>query len=43
MFEAMRLAAFVSRVFDKFFRVPGQTGDSGTGLGLAIVKGFDQP
>ena len=29
---------FVSRVFDKFFRVPGQTGDSGTGLGLAIVK-----
>ena len=29
---------YVSRVFDKFFRVPGQTGDSGTGLGLAIVK-----
>ena len=29
---------FVSRVFDKFFRVPGQAGDSGTGLGLAIVK-----
>ncbi len=29
---------YVSRVFDKFFRVPGQTGESGTGLGLAIVK-----
>jgi signal transduction histidine kinase/HAMP domain-containing protein len=29
---------YVSRVFEKFFRVPGQTGDSGTGLGLAIVK-----
>ena len=29
---------YVSRVFDKFFRVPGQPGDSGTGLGLAIVQ-----
>jgi signal transduction histidine kinase len=29
---------YVSRVFEKFFRVPGQSGDSGTGLGLAIVK-----
>jgi signal transduction histidine kinase len=29
---------YVSRVFDKFFRVPGQSGESGTGLGLAIVK-----
>ncbi len=26
------------RVFDKFFRVPGQTQGSGTGLGLAIVR-----
>src|SRR5262249_49380430 len=25
-------------VFDKFFRVPGQTTEGGTGLGLAIVK-----
>jgi two-component system, NtrC family, sensor histidine kinase KinB len=29
---------FVGRIFEKFFRVPGQSGDSGTGLGLAIVK-----
>lgn len=26
------------RVFDKFFRVPGQSKGSGTGLGLAIVR-----
>jgi signal transduction histidine kinase len=29
---------FVGRVFEKFFRAPGQPGDGGTGLGLAIVK-----
>ena len=29
---------FVHRVFEKFFRVPGQPGASGAGLGLAIVK-----
>jgi len=29
---------FLGRVFEKFFRAPGQPGDSGTGLGLAIVK-----
>jgi len=26
------------RVFEKFFRAPGQSGESGAGLGLAIVK-----
>lgn len=26
------------RVFDKFFRVPGQSGTAGSGLGLALVK-----
>jgi signal transduction histidine kinase len=26
------------RVFEKFFRVPGQAGKTGSGLGLAIVK-----
>jgi signal transduction histidine kinase len=26
------------RIFEKFFRVPGQPGDSGTGLGLALAK-----
>ncbi|HEX8916328.1 MAG TPA: ATP-binding protein [Humisphaera sp.] len=31
-------AAYLDRVFEKFFRVPGQPGDSGSGLGLAIVK-----
>lgn len=25
-------------MFDKFFRVPGQSKEGGTGLGLAIVK-----
>ncbi|MFO0845651.1 MAG: ATP-binding protein [Gemmataceae bacterium] len=29
---------YVPRVFEKFFRVPGQTRGSGTGLGLAIVQ-----
>jgi two-component system, NtrC family, sensor histidine kinase KinB len=29
---------YVYRVFEKFFRVPGQPGESGSGLGLAIVK-----
>jgi signal transduction histidine kinase/HAMP domain-containing protein len=29
---------YLGRVFEKFFRAPGQPGDSGTGLGLAIVK-----
>ncbi len=28
----------ISHVFEKFFRVPGQTRGSGTGLGLAIVR-----
>jgi CheY-like chemotaxis protein/HPt (histidine-containing phosphotransfer) domain-containing protein len=29
---------FLHRVFEKFFRVPGQPGDSGSGLGLALAK-----
>jgi NtrC-family two-component system sensor histidine kinase KinB len=29
---------YVGHVFDKFFRVPGQSEGSGTGLGLAIVR-----
>jgi len=29
---------YLGRVFDKFFRAPGQPGDTGSGLGLAIVK-----
>ena len=29
---------YLPRIFEKFFRVPGQEGDSGAGLGLAIVK-----
>lgn len=29
---------YLPQVFDKFFRVPGQTRGQGTGLGLAIVK-----
>jgi len=29
---------YLSHVFDKFFRVPGQSRGHGTGLGLAIVR-----
>ncbi|MGA3209279.1 MAG: ATP-binding protein [Syntrophales bacterium] len=29
---------YLSRIFDPFFRVPGQETDTGTGLGLSIVK-----
>jgi len=29
---------YLPQVFDKFFRIPGQSAPSGTGLGLAIVK-----
>jgi signal transduction histidine kinase len=29
---------YLHRIFEKFFRVPGQPGESGAGLGLAIVK-----
>lgn len=29
---------YVHRVFEKFFRVPGQSGGSGSGLGLAIAS-----
>lgn len=29
---------YLPRIFDRFFRVPGQELDTGTGLGLAIVK-----
>jgi PAS domain S-box-containing protein len=31
-------ADHLDRVFDRFFRVPGQSGSSGAGLGLAIAK-----
>jgi signal transduction histidine kinase len=31
-------AAFLSRVFEPFFRVPGRRNETGAGLGLAIVK-----
>lgn len=31
-------AAFLDRVFERFFRVPGQPAGSGAGLGLAIVR-----
>jgi len=29
---------YLAHVFDKFFRIPGQTRGQGTGLGLAIVR-----
>jgi len=31
-------AAFLSRVFEPFFRVPGRRNETGAGLGLAILK-----
>ncbi len=31
-------ARYVDRVFEQFFRVPGQEGENGEGLGLAIAK-----
>jgi signal transduction histidine kinase len=31
-------AAYLPHVFERFFRVPGDSHDSGTGLGLAIVR-----
>lgn len=31
-------AKYLDRIFERFFRVPGQTGTSGAGLGLAIAK-----
>jgi signal transduction histidine kinase len=31
-------AAYISRIFERFFRVPGQRGATGAGLGLAIAK-----
>jgi signal transduction histidine kinase len=29
---------YLPHVFDRFFRIPGQSDEAGTGLGLAIVK-----
>src|SRR5262249_58640905 len=29
---------YLPHVFDRFFRIPGQSEETGTGLGLAIVK-----
>jgi signal transduction histidine kinase len=31
-------AQHIDRIFERFFRVPGQSGASGAGLGLAIAK-----
>jgi signal transduction histidine kinase len=31
-------AAFLTRVFEPFFRIPGRRNETGAGLGLAIVK-----
>jgi signal transduction histidine kinase len=31
-------AQYVPHVFDRFFRIPGQSDEGGTGLGLAITK-----
>lgn len=31
-------AQYLARIFEQFFRVPGQHGETGEGLGLAIVK-----
>jgi NtrC-family two-component system sensor histidine kinase KinB len=30
--------AYIARIFERFFRVPGQSGNTGAGMGLAIAK-----